>query len=180
MEESHSHMIFITVKSTSKLSFVETFLLMTWFCSFWLMVPSSKSDCWIYIWIIFDHAPDIHYKKKTVLPGGFISISHTSNCWWPWYDSLVSHQVLSYQRMAQTKCVPLLSHFYFLTITLSKAAIILILISEKSPQVPQTSTQTIFSSVIVSFKSLLLNLFMKSCNHSIKKEIFICYESLIY
>jgi hypothetical protein len=32
----------------------------------------KASDCWIYIWVIFDHAPDTRYKKKHVLPGGFI------------------------------------------------------------------------------------------------------------
>lgn len=30
------------------------------------------SDCWIYIWVIFDHAPDLRYKQRQVLPGGFI------------------------------------------------------------------------------------------------------------
>jgi Transposase family tnp2 len=32
----------------------------------------KASDCWIYIWVIFNHAPDARYKKKHVLPGGFI------------------------------------------------------------------------------------------------------------
>ena len=32
----------------------------------------KASDCWIYIWIIMDFAPDERYKKKHVLPGGFI------------------------------------------------------------------------------------------------------------
>jgi len=32
----------------------------------------KASDCWIYIWVIFDHAPHLQYKKKHVLPGGFI------------------------------------------------------------------------------------------------------------
>ena len=30
------------------------------------------SDCWIYIWIVLERAPDQRYKKKYVLPGGFI------------------------------------------------------------------------------------------------------------
>ena len=30
------------------------------------------SDCWIYIWVIFDHAPERRYKKKCVLPGTVI------------------------------------------------------------------------------------------------------------
>jgi hypothetical protein len=32
----------------------------------------KKSDCWIYIWILLDLAPDFHYKKQYVLPGGLI------------------------------------------------------------------------------------------------------------
>ena len=30
------------------------------------------SDCWIYIWVIFDHAPELRYKKRYVLPGTVI------------------------------------------------------------------------------------------------------------
>jgi hypothetical protein len=30
------------------------------------------SDCWIYIWVIFDHAPECRYQKKYVLPGTVI------------------------------------------------------------------------------------------------------------
>jgi hypothetical protein len=33
---------------------------------------SKTSDCWIYIWIIMDHAPGLRYKNRYVLPGGFI------------------------------------------------------------------------------------------------------------
>lgn len=33
---------------------------------------TKMSDCWIYIWIILDLSPDACYKKKCVLPGGFI------------------------------------------------------------------------------------------------------------
>ena len=32
----------------------------------------KASDCWIYIWLIFDLAPDQRYIKKSVLCGGFI------------------------------------------------------------------------------------------------------------
>jgi hypothetical protein len=32
----------------------------------------KASDCWIYIWILFDLAPELRYKKKYVFPGGFI------------------------------------------------------------------------------------------------------------
>ncbi|KAF8803010.1 hypothetical protein BYT27DRAFT_7226199 [Phlegmacium glaucopus] len=36
------------------------------------LYANKASDCWIFIWVIFDHAPDGRYKKKCVLPGGFI------------------------------------------------------------------------------------------------------------
>jgi hypothetical protein len=34
------------------------------------LYQSKHSDCWIYIWVILDHAPDMRYKKKYILPGG--------------------------------------------------------------------------------------------------------------
>ena len=36
------------------------------------LFANKVSDCWIYIWVIFDRAPDGRYLKKCVLPGGFI------------------------------------------------------------------------------------------------------------
>ncbi|OBZ71428.1 hypothetical protein A0H81_08373 [Grifola frondosa] len=36
------------------------------------LYQSKTSDCWIYIWVILDHAPDTRYKKKYVLPGAII------------------------------------------------------------------------------------------------------------
>ncbi|KAK1216301.1 hypothetical protein PQX77_021077 [Marasmius sp. AFHP31] len=33
---------------------------------------NKASDCWIYIWVIYDYSPELRYKKKHVLPGGFI------------------------------------------------------------------------------------------------------------
>ncbi|KAG1747773.1 uncharacterized protein EDB91DRAFT_1079495 [Suillus paluster] len=36
------------------------------------LYESKLSDCWIYIWVIMNHAPDQRYKKQYVLPGGFI------------------------------------------------------------------------------------------------------------
>ena len=36
----------------------------------------KKSDCWIYIWVILDLSPELRYKKKYVLPGGFIPGLH--------------------------------------------------------------------------------------------------------
>ncbi|KIK17012.1 hypothetical protein PISMIDRAFT_112278, partial [Pisolithus microcarpus 441] len=36
------------------------------------LYESKQSDCWIYIWIILNLAPDKRYKKVHVCPGGFI------------------------------------------------------------------------------------------------------------
>ena len=36
------------------------------------LYESKQSDCWIYIWIILNLAPDKQYKKVYVCPGGFI------------------------------------------------------------------------------------------------------------
>ena len=36
------------------------------------LYQSKQSDCWIYIWVILDLAPDVRYKKGYVFPGGFI------------------------------------------------------------------------------------------------------------
>ena len=36
------------------------------------LFESKQSDCWIYIWVLLDLAPDLRYKKRYVLPGGFI------------------------------------------------------------------------------------------------------------
>lgn len=33
---------------------------------------NKASECWMYIWVIFDHAPQYRYKKRHILPGGFI------------------------------------------------------------------------------------------------------------
>ena len=32
----------------------------------------KQSDCWIYIWILLELGPEFHYKKKYIMPGGFI------------------------------------------------------------------------------------------------------------
>ncbi|KAG1892501.1 hypothetical protein F4604DRAFT_1875828 [Suillus subluteus] len=34
-----------------------------------VLYQCKESDCWIAIWVIFDHSPDSRYKKKHVLPG---------------------------------------------------------------------------------------------------------------
>jgi hypothetical protein len=36
------------------------------------LYSNKASDCWIYIWILFDYIPGTRYKKKRVLIGGFI------------------------------------------------------------------------------------------------------------
>ncbi|KZT40746.1 hypothetical protein SISSUDRAFT_1090039 [Sistotremastrum suecicum HHB10207 ss-3] len=36
------------------------------------LYESKQSDCWIYIWVIMENSPDKRYKKRYVLPGGFI------------------------------------------------------------------------------------------------------------
>ena len=36
------------------------------------LYESKQSDCWIYIWIIVDLAPDKRYKIRNILPGGVI------------------------------------------------------------------------------------------------------------
>lgn len=36
------------------------------------LYQSKASDCWIYIWVVLDLPPHLRYKKKHVLPGGFI------------------------------------------------------------------------------------------------------------
>ncbi|KZP29720.1 hypothetical protein FIBSPDRAFT_815810 [Athelia psychrophila] len=33
---------------------------------------NKVSECWIYIWVVLDHAPGVRYKKRHILPGGFI------------------------------------------------------------------------------------------------------------
>ena len=36
------------------------------------LYQDKQSDCWIYMWVVFDLAPDLRYKKRYVLPGGII------------------------------------------------------------------------------------------------------------
>jgi len=36
------------------------------------LFENKQSDCWIYIWVVMDLSPDKRYKKRYVLPGGFI------------------------------------------------------------------------------------------------------------
>ncbi|KIK77355.1 hypothetical protein PAXRUDRAFT_95000, partial [Paxillus rubicundulus Ve08.2h10] len=33
---------------------------------------NKQSDCWMYIWVIYELSPDLRYKKKYVLPGAVI------------------------------------------------------------------------------------------------------------
>jgi hypothetical protein len=36
------------------------------------LYEDKDSDCWLYIWIVFNLPPDRRYRKIHVLPGGFI------------------------------------------------------------------------------------------------------------
>ncbi|GJE92186.1 hypothetical protein PsYK624_083390 [Phanerochaete sordida] len=36
------------------------------------LYQNKVSDCWIYLWVVLDHSPDVRYKKKHVLVGGVI------------------------------------------------------------------------------------------------------------
>ena len=36
------------------------------------LLRNKKSDCWIYIWILLDLAPDERYKIHNIIPGGVI------------------------------------------------------------------------------------------------------------
>lgn len=36
------------------------------------LYSDKASDCWMFIWTIFNLSPDLRYKKNAVLPGGFI------------------------------------------------------------------------------------------------------------
>lgn len=33
---------------------------------------SKQSDCWIYIWVVMNHSPDVRYKRKHILVGAVI------------------------------------------------------------------------------------------------------------
>ncbi|PCH37486.1 hypothetical protein WOLCODRAFT_31277, partial [Wolfiporia cocos MD-104 SS10] len=32
----------------------------------------KQSDCWVYMWVLLDYAPEVRYKKTHVIPGGII------------------------------------------------------------------------------------------------------------
>ncbi|CDO76200.1 hypothetical protein BN946_scf185037.g23 [Trametes cinnabarina] len=36
------------------------------------LYANKTSDCWFFIWVLFDLPPDVRYKKRYVLPGGVI------------------------------------------------------------------------------------------------------------
>jgi hypothetical protein len=36
------------------------------------LYESKQSDCWIFIWVVLDLAPDRRYKKRHIIPAGFI------------------------------------------------------------------------------------------------------------
>jgi hypothetical protein len=60
------------------------------------LYQSKHSDCWIYIWVILDHAPDMRYKKKHILPGGFIggpnNLKHPDSFMFPGVHHLAAIQ----------------------------------------------------------------------------------------
>ena len=57
----------------------------------------KTSDCWIYIWVILDLPPNLHYKKKHILIGGFIPrLNHLKNLDSFLYPSL--HHILVLQK----------------------------------------------------------------------------------
>lgn len=33
---------------------------------------NKQSDCWIYIWVVMNHSPDVRYKRKHILVGAVI------------------------------------------------------------------------------------------------------------
>jgi hypothetical protein len=60
------------------------------------LYKSKHSNCWIYVWVILDHAPDMCYKKKYILPGGFIggpnNPKHTDSFMFPGLHHLAAIQ----------------------------------------------------------------------------------------
>lgn len=60
------------------------------------LYQSKHSDCWIYIWVILDHAPNMRYKKKYILPGGFIggpnNLKHPDSFMYPGLHHLAAIQ----------------------------------------------------------------------------------------
>ncbi|PCH42719.1 hypothetical protein WOLCODRAFT_86186 [Wolfiporia cocos MD-104 SS10] len=36
------------------------------------LYASKVSDCWMFIWVLLDYAPDVRYRKTHIMPGGFI------------------------------------------------------------------------------------------------------------
>ena len=37
------------------------------------LYQNKSSDCWMAIWVVFDHSPNGHYKKKHIMSATFIS-----------------------------------------------------------------------------------------------------------
>ncbi|KAF9642967.1 hypothetical protein BDM02DRAFT_3104994 [Thelephora ganbajun] len=52
---------------------------------------NKKSDCWMYIWVIYDLAPGDRYKKRYVLPGGFVPGPNTPKNFDSFFFSGVYH-----------------------------------------------------------------------------------------
>jgi hypothetical protein len=60
------------------------------------LYQSKQSDCWIYLWIVFDLPPDRRYMKRCVLPGGFIGgpnkMKHADSFLYPGVQHVASLQ----------------------------------------------------------------------------------------
>jgi hypothetical protein len=57
---------------------------------------NKVSECWIYIWIIFDLPPWLHYKKKHIVPGGTFpglqKLKNGDSCLYPGLHHVASIQ----------------------------------------------------------------------------------------
>lgn len=61
------------------------------------LLRHKRSDCWIYIWIILDLAPNERYKVRNIIPGGVVpGPGKPKNT--DWFLSLVSPMLLPYKR----------------------------------------------------------------------------------
>ena len=80
------------------------------------LYQKKDSDCWMYIWIVIDHDPTVRYKKKHVLPGGFIpkKPKHLDSFLFPGLHHLSAIQKSGLQIWDAAKLKTFLSHPYFI------------------------------------------------------------------
>ena len=91
----------------------------------------KASECWFFVWIIFDLSPDLRYKKPYVLPAGFVpgpnkpgniesfvlpSLRHASalqkeglNCWDGLQEKWIKSRPFFFAGTADTKGLPAIS-----------------------------------------------------------------------